>query len=262
MKISILISSYNKSSYLDKCIQSCLDQTHKNFEIILLDNYSTDDTNLILRKYEKKLIIKKEERVSSYSAVNQIDLLKKALSISSGDIICLLDADDYFKNDKLEKIDNIFSQNTRIDVTFDKPKILINNNYNNFKIKKKLSRYIWPTIFPTSSISVKRSFLKSFFENKNLYSYPTLEIDFRITSLSQMIYKNFFITNENITVYRNVSDGIMANIKKFSKKWWIKRLDAHYFINDIYLQNKKSYKKNYDFYLTKSINYLLNIGIK
>jgi glycosyltransferase involved in cell wall biosynthesis len=262
MKISILITSYNKSDYLEKCIQSCLSQTYQDFEIILLDNNSTDETDQILKKYEKKIIIKKEKKVSDYSAVNQIDLLKKAFSISSGEIICLLDADDYFENNKLENIDNIFSQDNNIKVAFDKPQILINNTLNNFKIKKKFSAYIWPTIFPTSSISIKRSFLKFFFENKSLYNYPTLEIDFRITVLSQMIFKNSFIFNGNLTVYRNVADGIMSDIKKFSKKWWIKRLDAHYFVNDIYLQNKMPYKKNYDFYLTKTIIYLLNIKIK
>ena len=262
MKISILISSYNKCSYLEKCIQSCLSQNHKNFEIILLDNNSTDETDLILAKYEKKIVIKKEQRLSGCSAVNQINLLKKAFSISSGEIICLLDADDYFENNKLEKINTIFTQNNKIDVTFDKPQILFNNNLSNFKIRRKFSRYIWPTIFPTSSISAKRSFFKDFFENKSLDDYPFLEIDFRVTVLSQMISKFFFITNDSITVYRRVADGIMSNIKKFSKKWWIKRLDAHYFINDIYLQNEMPYKKNYDFYLTKIIIYLLNTKIK
>ena len=51
MKISIIISSYNKNNYLEKCIKSCLSQNYKNLEIILYDNNSTDGSDLILNKY-------------------------------------------------------------------------------------------------------------------------------------------------------------------------------------------------------------------
>ena len=262
MKISILISSYNKGSYLDKCIQSCLNQKYKDYEIILIDNESTDDTETILKKYKDQIIIRRTPKISKYSAMNQIDLLSQALVISSGEIICLLDADDYFENSKLEKLNNLFLDNYEVCVIFDKPKILINDNFSHFKIKKKPNKYIWPTTYPTSSISIKRSFIKNFFENNLLEKYPLLEIDFRITSLSKMIYKNFLVTNLNLTVYRKVSDGVMSKIKKFSINWWKKRLQAHYFIFDIYKENEIEYKKNYDFYLTKITFWLLNKIIK
>ena len=48
--VSILITSFNKGKYLDRCIKSCLSQTYKNYEIIALDNYSN-------RKIEKNYII-------------------------------------------------------------------------------------------------------------------------------------------------------------------------------------------------------------
>ena len=44
---SILISSYNKGNYLEQCIKSCLSQTQKNIEVILLDNHSNDKTNVV-----------------------------------------------------------------------------------------------------------------------------------------------------------------------------------------------------------------------
>ena len=258
MKISILISSYNKSRYLEKCIQSCLNQKYKDYEVILIDNESTDETESILKKYREHIIIRSEPKISKYSPVNQIDILNKALIISSGEIICFLDADDYFENNKLEQLDKLFSDNYDVSVIFDKPKILINNIFSHFKIKKKLNKYIWPTTYPTSSISIKRSFVKKFFENNILENYPLLEIDFRITSLSKMIYKNYLVTDLNLTVYRIVSDGIMSKIKKFSSNGWKKRLQAHYFIFDAYEKNEIQYKKNYDFYITKAIVYLLN----
>ena len=57
MKISILISSYNKGKYIRECIESCVAQNIANFEIVLLDNYSTDETDLILQEYSSKIKI-------------------------------------------------------------------------------------------------------------------------------------------------------------------------------------------------------------
>ena len=54
MKFSILISSYNKGNYIDKCIKSCLSQSNQNLEIIVVDNYSSDEGEKLLRKYSKK----------------------------------------------------------------------------------------------------------------------------------------------------------------------------------------------------------------
>ena len=55
MKFSILITSFNKGKYLDECIKSCLNQSEKNFEIIVCDNYSDDNSNSIFKKYEKNI---------------------------------------------------------------------------------------------------------------------------------------------------------------------------------------------------------------
>jgi len=44
MRFSILISSYNKGKYIEKCITSCLNQKEKDFEVILFDNYSNENT--------------------------------------------------------------------------------------------------------------------------------------------------------------------------------------------------------------------------
>ena len=55
MKFTILITSYNKEKYLNKCIQSCLNQNKNNYEIILCDNFSDDGTRTILNEFENKI---------------------------------------------------------------------------------------------------------------------------------------------------------------------------------------------------------------
>ena len=110
MKISILISSYNKGKYLKQCIESCCQQDQDDLEIILFDNYSSDHTDEILEKFKENINFYKNKRISKYPAINQIDLLKKGFSKSSGEIVCLLDADDYFKIDKIKKLE-VFLKN-------------------------------------------------------------------------------------------------------------------------------------------------------
>ena len=56
---SIIIPTYNQGNFLEKCIKSCLNQTYKNFEIVIIDNNSTDITQDILKKYENKIIFQK-----------------------------------------------------------------------------------------------------------------------------------------------------------------------------------------------------------
>ena len=114
-------------------------------------------------------------------------------------------------------------------------------------------KYIWPTIYPTSCISLRRNFFRDSIEKKFFHNYPLLEIDFRITVLSQMVDKKFLIMKNNNTIYRQVANRIMSEIKKFSFLWWKKRSQAHLYLEDIFKFNNLDYKRNIDYYSTKVI---------
>ena len=261
-KISILITNFNKEKFIEKCILSCLSQNYNNLEIILVDNLSTDQSMSIIKKYSEKLVIITKKRYSLHSPKNQIDSLMEAFKKSTGNLILLLDGDDYFLPNKVSNIKNIFLKNDNLEVVFDVPNILTNNEFKYFKIKKKYNKKIWPTTVPTSGICFKRVFFENCLKFNLFDNYPTLEIDFRINFFAQRILRKFLIIEENLTVYRKVNDGIMSKIKFFSYNWWMKRLQAHYFINNVYEKSELSYKRNYDFYLTKSTVWLLNKMIK
>ena len=90
-KISIIVPVYNVEKYLDECIQSIINQTHKNIEIILINDGSTDNSLSILRKYEgidKRIIVINQEN-KGLSASRNIGIKK-----STGKYISLIDADD------------------------------------------------------------------------------------------------------------------------------------------------------------------------
>ena len=252
-KVSVLISNFNKQKYLEDCINSCLSQDYKNLEIVVFDNMSTDNSINILNKFSDKINIKVKNRVSSFGAENQIDILIEAYKISSGDLIFFLDSDDYFVSKKINIIVQKFLQNEEIKILFDIPRIDKKRKLVPLKLKNKINGHIWPSTIPTSGIALRRDFFEECLKVNLFLNYPRVEIDFRLNFFSRKIKKNYQIIDDYLTFYRDVEEGIMSESKKFSSKWWLRRLEAHNFVKDIYLKNNIKYHKNYDFYITKLI---------
>ena len=95
-KISVIIPNYNYAQYLDQAIQSVLDQTYDNLELIVVNNGSTDNSLEILAKYKHKIHLIDQPNLGQSGARNS------GLSVSSGECIAFLDADDFWERTKLE----------------------------------------------------------------------------------------------------------------------------------------------------------------
>jgi len=99
--VSILICSYNAEQFIESTVQSILSQTHTNFELLVLDNASTDKTVEVLEKIQKKdkrlVVFAHKTNLGAYPGLNY--LLEKA----KGDFIAINDHDDIWHPDKLEK---------------------------------------------------------------------------------------------------------------------------------------------------------------
>ena len=94
--VSILIANYNNSLYIQQCINSLNSQTYKNFEIIFFDDNSSDNSLEIIKKFTNVKIIENKIQ-TKFASINQLNAFKKAFEISKGDLILLLDSDDYFE---------------------------------------------------------------------------------------------------------------------------------------------------------------------
>ena len=257
MKISILITSYNKGEYIKQCIDSCLKQNFNSFEIILVDNQSTDKTFNILKNYKKKINIFFINKISKHGPLNQINSIKYGLNKCKGKIICLLDGDDYFTKKKKYKVYENFLLNKK-KVIFDTPYLLKDKKIKKINFRKKLQKQIWPQIINTSSISIEKKFLKKIVKNYTFKKYHLLEIDFIINVLSRNIYKNSIMINNYLSIYRSVGKSIMSDQKKYSKKWFLKRNQAHSYMKKIYAIKKLKYNNFFDKYFTKLVNKVLN----
>ena len=111
MKFSVLIPVYNTEKYLEECLQSVLNQTYKDYEIILVDDGSTDNSLEICDDYQKKypVIIKGIHQTNSGQLISRINAIKAA----SGEYCIFLDSDDLIVDSTLEilslKIDSYHS---------------------------------------------------------------------------------------------------------------------------------------------------------
>ncbi len=90
MKISVLINNYNYARFLPACIDSVLAQDYADFEIIVVDDGSTDDSRDIIASYGTRIVPVLKENGGQASSFNA------GFAASSGQILCLLDADDAF----------------------------------------------------------------------------------------------------------------------------------------------------------------------
>ena len=257
MFCSILISNYNKSDYIIECINSCINQSYKDFEIIFSDNSSTDDSLEKISNYKGIKVIN-TPRDNNFSATNQITTLLEAFNHSRGDFIFFLDADDSFELTKIEKITDIVKEKN-FDFICDVPNLIYENQPQ--KIFTKNSKFPllrnWPVIFPTSTISCSRTFFLRFQRYLLKNSFSQLEIDFRLNVYAHLIEKNRSILDRNLTNYNQVNDGIMSSYNKFDNRWWKKRKQAHDYLKKIHEMKDLSYKTNIDYFITNTINKFL-----
>jgi glycosyltransferase involved in cell wall biosynthesis len=252
--ISILITNYNKEVFLKKTLHAACSQNFKNYEIILFDDCSTDNSVEIIKKFKKVKLISNKKKKRKTGPLNQINGIIHCFKKSKGDIILLLDGDDIFKKNKLKNINQFFKGNKKLNSVFDLPV----NNFDQFTIKNKSNKYsIWSSIFPTSCISSKRNFFFSFLKNIDKESFPHLEIDARFSIFAKFYMNEYNILNKKLTFYNYDQKGITANIKKYSRIWWIRRSEAFAYLRVIMKKRKMLFTFSFDYYITSFLKFLL-----
>lgn len=96
--VTVLINNYNYGRFLNQAIDSALNQTYQNIEVVVVDDGSTDESRDIIRSYGDKVIPVLKENGGQASAFNA------GISSSRGQVICMLDSDDWFFPDKVERL--------------------------------------------------------------------------------------------------------------------------------------------------------------
>lgn len=113
--ISIITTCYNREAYIAQTIQSVLDQTHEDFELIIWDDGSTDGSLEIAQAYAKK-----DDRIKVIAATHQghVTSAQGAISLSKGEYFGCVDSDDYLAPTCLEQTKKVLDNNPNIGVVY------------------------------------------------------------------------------------------------------------------------------------------------
>lgn len=117
-RVSIMIPTYNYAHYLEETIQSALDQTYTDFELWIVDNHSTDNTEEVIQKYLRDPRVSYHKNERNLGIVNNFN---KCLELGNGEYIKFLCADDKFHPQIIEKYVAVMDQYPNVSlVTCDK----------------------------------------------------------------------------------------------------------------------------------------------
>lgn len=225
-KISIIVSIYNMEKYLEKSIQSILDQTYKNFELILIDDGSTDNCGKICDRYAEL-----DKRIQVYHGPNRgvCEARNIGLSRVNGNYICFIDPDDYIREDYLEQLyDAVVTNNTKVAVCNflnfkdgeEEPSRKIKEvQTNSYVITNGIEKYIecrdyekyaclWNKIYHKSVWDNLRFPAGKMFDDAYVY-YKILDSEKRISFIDEVLY------------FRRWNEGSITH-QKYSSKYWDK----------------------------------------
>lgn len=210
---SIIIPTYNRETDLDRCLKSLVEQTYKDFEVIVCDNGSSDNTKAVAMDYVNKLNLSYifiEENSGGPAAPRNLGI-EKAL----GQWVCFLDSDDWYTSDRLEYISNL-------DLN------IVDFLYHNLEIVKKGKRYKTMTCrklsstntyysllcninsIPTSSTCIRNEMLKKtngFNESKNISGLEDFELWLKLAKVNvkfryiPVVLGYYAVGNDNFTYH-------------------------------------------------------------
>lgn len=205
--------TYNNGAFLDTAVNSVLKQTIRDFELIIVDNFSTDNTSKIIRNF-------KDKRIKYFKFKNKgIIAASRNLGISKskGKYLAFIDSDDKWYENKLEVCLNYFKVNSKflfhlMDTKKDNKiyynKKIIKNNI--FDFKKILLN---GNVIATSSVVLKKDLITkfgSFSENENIVTAEDFELWLRILKSCNT---GFFIP-KSLGYLREHSNNSSSNIEK------------------------------------------------
>ncbi len=237
-KIDIILPNYNSSQFIVKTIKSILEQTYKNWRLIIVDDCSDKKTVTILKKYFKKKNIKiyflKKNHGAGYCR-------NYAIAESNSPYIAFIDSDDIWKKNKLEKQlyfmkKNNFSFSYTNYLTFGDRNREIKN-----PLKLNYSSFIKNTSIATSTMMIKRNQIRNvrFTDTKICEDYY-----FKCKLLKKVKYA--YCLNKYLTKYRIRKNSLQSsNIRNM---YWIWKINKNY--------NKLNFLDNIVSLLNISINSL------
>lgn len=215
--VSIIMPAFNAGLYIEQSINSVINQTHENWELIIVNDCSTDNTKEICEAYEfreKRIqLINLEENLGVAGARNI------AIERSLGKYIAFLDSDDLWKNDKLEKQLQFMNEN-RCFFVYASYEIINENGKTSGKILKVPKVIDYNSLLKVNSIGCLTVLIDK--ESIDNIEMPKLKHEDYATWLTVLKKNNIkaYGIEESLAFYRKTPNSISANkLKSILWNW-------------------------------------------
>lgn len=224
--VSIITPVYNCEKLVSKTIESVRNQTYQNWEMILVDDCTPDNSANIIKEYEKKdsriKYIKLKQNSGAAIARN------KALKEAKGRFIAYLDADDLWKTEKLEKQVRFMLENKYAFTCTDYEKITEEGRSLNkiIRIPRKVNYnlYLRNTIIQTVGVMVDTKIT-----GKELLEMPNIRRRQDAATWCQLLKNGYdcYECPENLSYYRVVTNSLSSNkLKAIKMNWfWYRKIE-------------------------------------
>jgi len=211
--VSVIVPIYNDTRFLREALNSIVQQSYKEFEIILVDDYSKNKEQIEIigneYKNECKITFKRNERNLGLAATRNV-----GIRAANGEFICFLDADDVFAPDKLRIQTEILDKNTDIDITFSDEYVIRDNEKVNipqqfpygFELDKKklVNAFAQRSFIAVFTVMLRSSVLKQKMFNEQLKWNEDDDLWFRVFLNGNGIYSDY------VSGYRRLHDSNMS----------------------------------------------------
>lgn len=208
--ISVIIPVYNTENYLSKCLDSVINQTYDNLEIIVVNDGSTDNSLSIIKKYankDKRIVVIDKENGGGAEARNV------ALDLAKGDYYAFVDSDDYIEIDMYEKmLEHLHKNNAEMAICSFRTTLENKRNkdikdvvYNTHELMKEIfldetiTSHFWRKLYPA------RVFEGNRFPNKKVVHDMSLD-HILLSQINSAVY-----FDDDLYIYRNDNTSNLSN---------------------------------------------------
>jgi glycosyltransferase involved in cell wall biosynthesis len=240
--VSVLMTTYNRSNYIKEAIDSVLNQSYKNFELIIIDDGSTDNTFDIVKSI-------KDRRISYYYQDNsgQNSARNTGIILSDGEYIAMIDSDDIWEADKLKKQVEILDKYNEIGLVFCGT-VFINQD-NEIVYKKPLIDYKGDVLKKLLLTNFLYNGSCPLFRRAGIVKTGMFDTSFeRMTDwefyLRYALYNKFWGISEYLLRYRIHDDTMSSDFEKY-QIWGFKIIDSIFSNIDFPEKYQKLRKKAY-----------------